>query len=104
VCEVDHGVWFLVSFQWVAWCRQGFAVLAAGSTPAPLPNKIKRLHMESVYLVVIVHENGSLWVHSVHGTMEGAEVMMEKCRAENGKDDYGLHFDFCHIVKRPFYL
>ena len=60
--------------------------------------------MESVYLVVIVHDNGTVWVHSAHGTMEGAEVMMEKCRAENGKDDYGLHFDFCHIVKRPFYL
>ena len=79
-------------------------VLVAGSIPARLTNKTKGFAMQTAYLVVIVHDNGSLWVHSVHGTMEGAEVMMEKCRAENGKDDYGLHFDFCHIVARPFYL
>ena len=60
--------------------------------------------METAYLVVVVHENGSLWVHSVHGTMQGAEATVETLRAENGKDDFGLHFDFCHIVARPFYL
>lgn len=60
--------------------------------------------MQTAYLVVIVHENGTIWVHSVHGTMQSAETTQETLRAENRKENGELQFDYCHIVARPFYL
>ena len=60
--------------------------------------------MQTAYLVVIVQQNATVWVHSVHGTMQSAETTKETLRAENRNAEADFQFDFCHIVARPFYL